>query len=61
MALDAEALAVVGGPWALQSFFDLVMLTGGVAWMTSLEDVDRYLPPFSTFQRRVSRWLHRVM
>jgi hypothetical protein len=61
MALDAEALAVVGGPWALQSLFDLVMFTGGVTWVSSLEEAEALLPPYSPFQRRVSRWLHRVL
>jgi hypothetical protein len=61
MALDAEALAVVGGPWALQSFFDMAFHSGGVTWVRSLEDVEAHLPPFSPFQRRIGRWLHRVL
>jgi phosphatidylserine/phosphatidylglycerophosphate/cardiolipin synthase-like enzyme len=61
MALDAEALAVVGGPWALQSLLDLVIFTGGVTWVSSPEEAEALLPPFSAFQRRVSRWLLRVL
>jgi phosphatidylserine/phosphatidylglycerophosphate/cardiolipin synthase-like enzyme len=61
MALDAEALAVVGGPWALQSLLDLVIFTGGVTWVSSPEEAEALLPPFSTFQRRISRWLLRVL
>jgi phosphatidylserine/phosphatidylglycerophosphate/cardiolipin synthase-like enzyme len=61
MALDGEAMAVVGGPWALHTFFDLVVLSAGVTWVDSLEQVEELLPPFSTFQRRIGRWLHRVL
>jgi hypothetical protein len=61
MALDGEALAVVGGAWALHTYFDLLVLTGGVTWVQSLEEVEALLPPFSPFQRRIGRWLHRVL
>ncbi len=61
MALDGEALAVVGGAWALHTYFDLLVLTGGVTWVRSLEEVEALLPPFSPFQRRIGRWLHRVL
>ena len=61
MALDGEAIAVVSGDWALQSLYDLILLTGGVTWIRSLEEVEVLLPPFSNFQRRIGRWLHRVL
>lgn len=61
MALDGEAIAVVSGDWALQSLYDLILLTGGVTWIRSLEEVEALLPPFSNFQRRIGRWLHRVL
>jgi hypothetical protein len=61
LALDGEAIAVVSGAWAIQSFLDLVLLTGGVTWVDSLEELDRLLPSYSPLRRRIGRWLHRVL
>ncbi len=61
LALDGEALAVVAGPWALQSFLDLVLFTGGVTWIESLDEFDALLPAYSPLRRRIGRWLHRVL
>ena len=61
MALDGEILALVAGLWALHSLFDLALLSSGVTWVESLEEVEELLPPFSPFKRRLGRWLHRVL
>jgi hypothetical protein len=61
MALDGEVLALVAGPWALHSLFDLVLLASGVTWVDSLSAVEELLPPLTPFKRRLGRWLHRVL
>src|SRR5690606_34382986 len=40
MALDGEVMAAVAGPWALHAYLDFVLLSGGVSWIRSVEDVD---------------------
>ncbi len=61
MALDGEALGVVAGPWALQPLLDFLLLSAGITWVRQLSDVEEHLPPYSNFQRRVGRILHRIM
>jgi hypothetical protein len=61
MALDGEVLALVAGPWALHSLFDLVLLASGVTWVDSLSGAEELLPPLTPFKRRLGRWLHRVL
>jgi hypothetical protein len=61
MALDGEVLALVAGPWAPHSLFDLVLLASGVTWVDSLSAVEELLPPLTPFKRRLGRWLHRVL
>jgi hypothetical protein len=61
MALDGEILAVVAGRWALHSLLDLALLSAGVTWVESLEEVEELLPHFSPFRRKLGRWLHPVL
>jgi hypothetical protein len=61
MALDGEAHAVVAGAWGLQAYLDFLMLSGAVAWVTTLQEVDELLPPYSNFQRWIGRLLVRVL
>jgi len=61
MALDGEVLAAVAGPWALDSYLDFVLLSGGVSWLGGIEDLEELLPAHSAFKRFISRWLHRIL
>jgi hypothetical protein len=61
MALDAEVMGVVSGPWVMESFLDLLILTSSVTWLESLADVEQLLPPYSTPKRLLGRWLHRIL
>jgi phosphatidylserine/phosphatidylglycerophosphate/cardiolipin synthase-like enzyme len=61
MALDGEVVGIVEGPWALAPFADFLLFSGAVTWVEGLDDVERLLPPFGTFKRRLGRWLHRLL
>lgn len=61
MALDGEALAVVSGRWALQSYLDFFLLSGSVTWIESIAELDALMPPSSTLQRWIGRRLRRIM
>ena len=61
MALDGEVLAAVAGPWALHAYLDFMLLSGGVAWLRDVEEVEALLPSYSTLKRIISRWLYRVL
>lgn len=61
MTLDGEVLVVVAGPWALESFVDFVLLAASTTWVSSLADVERHLPPYSTLRKLLGRRLHRIL
>ncbi len=61
MALDAEVVGVVAGGWAMQPLLDFVLLAGGVSWIRELDELENLFPPYSPLQRRIGRWLQRVL
>lgn len=61
MALDGEVTAVVAGEWALQPYLDFVLLSGGVTWVDDVAGIEALLPPYSELQRRIGRWLFRIL
>jgi hypothetical protein len=61
MVLDAEVMGVISGPWVMESFLDLLILSSSVTWVESLGDVERLLPPYNMPQRLLGRWLHRIL
>jgi phosphatidylserine/phosphatidylglycerophosphate/cardiolipin synthase-like enzyme len=61
MALDAEVVGVIAGPWVMETFLDLLVLTASVTWIESLADVERLLPPYSPAKRVIGRWLHPIL
>lgn len=61
MALDGEAIAVVSGPWALQSYMDFLMLSGVTTWLEDVDTLNRLFPPFPAIQRWLGRRLHRIL
>jgi hypothetical protein len=61
MALDAEVVGLIAGPWVMETFLDLLVLTASVTWVESLADVERLLPPYSPAKRIIGRWLHPLL
>ena len=61
MFLDGEVMAFVSGRAALQGFVDYLTLTLLTTWVETQDQLDRLLPPPSTFQRRVSNWMRTVL
>jgi hypothetical protein len=61
MMTDGEVLQVTAGPWAIWAVSDMWMLTGATTWIESQEELDRLLPPYKQWQRRVGRWIRKVL
>jgi hypothetical protein len=61
MMTDGESLQVTAGPWAMWAISDMWMLAGSTTWRESQEELDRLLPPYSQWQRRVARWIRKVI
>ena len=61
MMTDGEVLQVTAGPWAPWVVSDMWMLAGSTTWLESQEDLDRLLPPYGEWQRRIGRWLRKVL
>jgi hypothetical protein len=59
--LDGEATALVAGHAAAQAFMDFVVLSGGVTWVESPDEVAALLPPLAWWQRLIGRILHPVL
>jgi hypothetical protein len=61
MMTDGEVLQVTAGPWAIWAISDMWMLTGATTWLESQEELDRLMPPYKEWQRRVGRWIRKVL
>ena len=61
MMTDGEVLQVTAGAWAMWAVADMWMLTGSTTWIESQEELDRLLPPYKQWQRRVGRWVRKVI
>lgn len=61
MMTDGESLQVTAGPWAIWAIPDMWMLTGSTTWLESQEQLDRLLPPYKEWQRRMGRWIRKVI
>jgi hypothetical protein len=61
MMTDGEVLQVTAGPWAMWAVADMWVLTGSTTWIDSQEELDRLLPPYKQWQRRVGRWVRKVI
>jgi hypothetical protein len=61
MALDGEAIAIVGGAWALQAYLDFLMLSGVTTWVEHPDELERLHPPFSWVKRWMGRRLRRIL
>jgi len=61
MMTDGESLQVTAGPWAMWAISDMWMLTGSTTWLESQEQLDRLLPPYKQWQRRMARWVRKVI
>jgi hypothetical protein len=61
MALDGEVAMVLGGAWALQPFLDFVLLSGGVTWIESVDELEPLLPPYPSIKRWIGRRIRSVL
>jgi hypothetical protein len=61
MMTDGEVLQVTAGPWAIWAVADMWALTGNTTWIESQEELDQLLPPYKQWQRRVGRWVRKVI
>jgi hypothetical protein len=61
MMTDGEVLQVTAGAWAVWAVADMWMLTGSTTWIETQEDLDRLLPPYKQWQRRIGRWVRKVI
>jgi phosphatidylserine/phosphatidylglycerophosphate/cardiolipin synthase-like enzyme len=61
MALDGEVLAAVAGPWALQGYLDVLLLSGVTTWVERLEEVEELLPSYSWLKRWLGRRIRRLL
>ena len=61
MMTDGEVLQVTAGAWAMWAVADMWILAGSTTWIDSQEDLDRLLPPYSQLQRRIGRWVRKVI
>jgi len=58
---DGEVLQVTAGAWAMWAVADMWALAGSTTWLESQEELDRLLPPYKEWQRRVARWVRKVV
>jgi len=61
MMTDGEVLQVTAGPWSMWAVADMWVLTGSTTWIESQEELDRLLPPYTERQRRIGRWVRKVI
>jgi hypothetical protein len=61
MMTDGEVLQVTAGAWAMWAVADMWILTGSTTFIESQEELDRLLPPYKQWQRRVGRWVRKVI
>jgi hypothetical protein len=61
MMTDGEVLQVTAGAWAMWAVSDMWMLAGSTTWLETHEELDRLLPPYKQWQRRVGRWVRKLI
>jgi hypothetical protein len=61
MLLDGEAVFVLSGLSAAVGLFDLFSLMARSTWIETEAEMDRLLPPYSKWQRRIGRFSRLVL
>jgi hypothetical protein len=61
MMTDGEVLQVTAGAWAMWVVADMWILAGSTTWIETQEELDRLLPPYKQWQRRMGRWARKVI
>ena len=61
MLLDAEAVFVLSGMSGAIGLFDLYSLMARSTWIETEAEMDRLLPPYSKWQRRIGRFARLVL
>jgi len=59
--LADETVHVLLGDWSLIGWPDFFAGSGYVTWVTSPEELEQYLPPYTNTQRWMGRRLRRVI
>jgi hypothetical protein len=59
--LDGETVYVLSGDWSLIGWPDFFAEWGFVTWVSSPEELEQYLPPYSKTQRWFGRRLRRIL
>jgi hypothetical protein len=59
--LDGETVFVLSGDWSLIGWPDFFAEWGYVTWVSSPEELEQYLPPYSKRQRSIGRHLRRIL
>ena len=61
MMTDGEVLQVTAGAWSMWAIADMWILTGSTTWIESQQQLDELLPPYKQWQRRMGRWVRKVI
>lgn len=61
MMMDGEASLVVSGPMAAVGLVDSWFLMARSTWVTTQDELDRYLPPHDNWVRRLARYIRFVL
>ena len=61
MLMDGEVAFVVSGYEALTALLDMLFLAGTATWIDDIETLNRLLPPYSEFERRIGRAIKEAL
>ena len=61
LALDGEVSYLISGPWALWGYLDSIFLLGQVKWISSPEELEKYLPGNNERMRRIGHWMRKLL
>lgn len=61
MMLDGEVSYLISGPWALWGYIDALFLLGQVDWVSTKEELEKYLPGTSERMRRLGHWIRNIL
>jgi len=61
MMLDGEVSYLISGPWALWGYIDSLFLLGQVEWITTQEELEKYLQGNNERMRRLGYWIRNIL
>ena len=57
MMMDGEVLYVTAGSGVIAGLRDLLVIAGISTWVETLEELEKLVPAYSEWQRRVGRYI----